>query len=197
MSINWQKGIASILLGLFVSGVWAAKNSEIYHRSFWQPYFNGQRLAWCTADGKECGQPVANRYCRMMGYARADKQIKANNIGLANYISSSVRCTGWQCNGFKTIRCRDSMTDKPPQSWHYRLRRFVYPRFNNYRVDWCYDGATGCGRRAAYSFCRRLGFEGVRRYAIQKAVPATQAIGNQKLCFGGACQAFADIVCYR
>lgn len=197
MSINWRKGVLLALLGFFVSGLFAAKPSETFHRSFWQPYYHGQRLAYCSLDEKECGLAVANHYCQIMGYTRADKQIIANNIGLANYISSTARCTGWRCNGFKTIRCRSKISQKPPKAYHYRLIRFVFPRFNNYRVDWCYDGKSGCGKQAAYSFCRRMGYNNTRHYSIQNHISATQAIGNQKLCFGDACRAFSEIDCFR
>lgn len=197
MTIVWRKSLLIAFLAFFVPGLHAAKASDAYHRSFWQPWYHGQRLAYCSVDGKECGMAVANRYCKMMGYARADKQIIANNIGLTNYIDSPAHCRGWRCNGFKLIDCRANISHKPPKAWHYRLRRFVFPRYNNYRVDWCYDGKTQCGRKAAFSFCRRLGYMSVRHYRIQEHVAATQAIGNQKLCFGSSCNAFREIDCFR
>jgi len=197
MSNNWRKGVVFVLLGFFVTTVFAANNKQVFHRSFWQPNYHGQRLAYCTLDGQKCGLAVANRYCNMMGYARSDRQIIANNVGLTNYLDVNARCTGWRCNGFKTIRCRDKISSKPPRAYHYRLRRFVFPRFDNYRVDWCYDGKTGCGRKPAYSFCRRMGYKTVKRYSIQKHISATKAIGNQKLCFGPTCNAFEKIDCFR
>lgn len=196
MSIFYRKGIFLALALMWLPLANAAKPSEVFHRSFWQPYYHGERLNYCTFDGK-CGMPVATSYCQMMGYARADQQIIANNVGLSNYLGVHARCIGWRCNGFKTIRCRSDITHKPPKVYHYRFKRFVYPRFNQYRVDWCYDGARNCGKRAAYSFCRRLGYASARNFTIQKHVSATQAIGNQKLCFGPECNGFSKIDCYR
>lgn len=197
MSMNWRKGFVFALFGLLITTSYADKSKDLYHRAFWQPYYHGQRLAWCAAGGQECGPEVANQYCKMMGYERSDKQIISNNVGLANYISSAYHCKGWRCDGFKLINCVDKIAHKPASSWHYRLRHFTYPRFNNYRVDWCYDGKKGCGRKAAFSFCRRMGFLDVRHYAIQRNIPATKAIGNQKLCFGQSCRAFSYIDCFR
>ncbi|WP_019216512.1 hypothetical protein [Legionella tunisiensis] len=190
------------VLGLSIwPNTYASTSKDNFYRSFWLPTYHGERLNYCMLGGKICGMQLATRYCRIMGYAYANQQIIDYNVGLTNYMSTSpvcrAQCKGWRCNGFKTIRCVANMSHKPPKSYHYRLRRFVYPRYNNYRVDWCYDGQKGCGQRAAYSFCRRLGYLSVRRYAKQDNVAATKAIGNQKLCFGNACNGFAYINCYR
>lgn len=181
---------------LIIGGVNAKEEGEAY-RDFWLPTYHGERLNYCSLDGKLCGRAVATRYCKMMGYLRANQQIIDHNVGCTHFMPLTVQCKGWRCNAFKKIRCVANMSHKPPQSYHYRLRRFVYPYFNNCRVAWCYDGQKGCGRRAAFSFCRRMGYLGVRRYAIQSKIAATKAIGNQILCFGNQCKAFDYINCYR
>lgn len=183
---------------LTMSNSCAADRSTNFYRNFWLPTYHGIRLNYCSLDKQECGKPVATRYCRLMGYAYANQQIIDHNVGLTNFISTTqVQCKGWRCNGFKTIRCVAKLTHNPPKPYHYRFRQFVYPRFELYRVAWCYDGQRGCGKRAAFSFCRRMGYLQARRYTLQKKVAATQAIGNQKLCFGNECNAFGSITCYR
>lgn len=196
MTIICRIGIF-VSMVVFLCGVCVAKQNETFHRNFWQPDYHGQRLNYCLFDGKTCGLSVATRYCQMMGYVKADHQMIANNVGLTNYLDVAAKCKGWNCNGFKTIRCSAKISNKPPKEYHYRLRRFVYPRYNHYRVDWCYDGARYCGQRVAKSFCRRMGYMNTRRFVIEKQVAATQAIGNQKLCFGNTCNAFKQITCYR
>lgn len=188
--------ICSIIV-LMIGNVSAREGSENYYRSFWLPTFHGERLSYCSLDGKECGLAVANRYCQMMGYPRANQQIIDYNVGLTNSMPIGRQCVGWRCNGFKTISCVAKMSHRPPRPYHYRLRRFPFPRFGNYRIDWCYDGTHGCGRRAAFSFCRRMGYLDVRHYTMQAKIAATKAIGNQKLCFGNQCNAFENISCFR
>ncbi|KTC81342.1 hypothetical protein [Legionella brunensis] len=195
MTFFSRMGLVTIAC-LLLSNLSMGARSNDFYRNFWMPKYHGERLNYCMLDGK-CGSVVANRYCRLMGYERADQQIIDNNVGLTNYLFCNLRCKGWHCNGFKTIRCVSNMSHNPPKAYHYRLRRFVYPRFNNYRVDWCYDGHRGCGRKAAFSFCRRMGYLDVRRFSIQKHIAATKAIGNQKLCFGVLCNAFESIDCNR
>lgn len=196
MAFIGRIGIFISMVVLFCS-VGVAKQNETFHRNFWQPSYHGERLNYCLLDGKACGLAVATRYCQIMGYAKADQQIIANNVGLTNYLDFSGKCTGWRCNGFKTIRCSAKISHVPPREYHYRLRRFAYPRYNHYRVAWCYDGVRHCGKRVANSFCRRMGYMSARRFNIEKQVAATQAIGNQKLCFSKECNAFSEISCYR
>lgn len=175
----------------------AAESRGNFYRNYWMPTYHGHRLASCLCGGKDCGARVADRYCRIMGYASSNLHIIDNNVGLTSYLDSPLDCKGWRCNGFKTIRCVATMRHKPPRPYHYSKRRFVYPRYSQYRVDWCYDGKQGCGRRAAFSFCRRLGYMQTIGYAIQNNISATKAIGNQKLCFGPQCKAFEYILCSR
>jgi hypothetical protein len=189
--------MAVALTLLMMGSTWADHRTHFY-RNFWLPTYHGERLNYCTFDGKECGMPVATLYCQKMGYAYADHQKIDYNVGLTHFMFAQATCKGWRCHGFKTIRCVAKRRHNPPKPYHYRLRQFVYPRFEQYRVAWCYDGQRrGCGRRAAFSFCRRMGYLQTRRYAIQKKIVATKGIGNQKLCFGNQCNAFDYITCYR
>lgn len=184
------------LTALLVSSSFARQN-ERYHRSFLQPCYHGQRLNYCMQNNRQCGLFVATRYCQMMGYDHADQEIIAYNVGLTHYLSTANHCTGWRCNGFKAIRCVRKMSHHPPKPYHFRTKRFAFPRFGDYRVNWCYDGKKQCGRRVAQSFCRRMGYMKVTTFTIQKHIAATKALGNQKLCFGQQCNAFAEIICYR
>jgi len=174
----------------------AASNVANFYRNFWYPLYHGQRLNYCTLDGK-CGVPVANTYCRMMGFDKSNKEIIDYNAGLTNYLQNKAMCKGWDCNSFMLISCVGKMVHKPPQTYYYRSHRFVVPRLAHYRVDWCYENGKGCGKRAAFSFCRRMGYANAQHFTKQEHVPATKALGNQRLCFGPICHAFAEITCYR
>lgn len=189
----------ALFLSFFIS-ILAAKvyagNMESY-RNFWVPQYLGERLAWCTLDGKECGMPVAAKYCQLMGYAGAVKVMKANNVGLTNYINTHARCKGWTCDSFMTIVCSKSLQKTHPQAYHYREQAFVYPRYAGFRVDWCLKKGVQCGRQAAWSFCRRIGFLDVKQYKMQKHIGATKTIGSEELCFGQECRGFSKIICHR
>ena len=182
---------------LYFQPLHAMNNQQNYFKNFWYPTYHTQRLNYCSLDGKTCGLSLANDYCKLIGYSRADKEIIDYNVGLTHFLSVKAQCKGWQCNGFMLIRCVGKFSPKNQPNYSYRLNHFAYPRFNNYRVDWCYENAQGCGQRAAYSFCRRMGYSRVNHYTKELSVPATKALGNQRLCFGKACSGFSSITCYR
>jgi hypothetical protein len=159
--------------------------------------FLGERLDYCTLDGKECGQKVADRYCQQLGYDYASQSTIASNLGLTHFIATSAQCTGWQCTGFMTINCVVGLSHTPPRAYHYKEKRFAYPRINDYRLDWCYSQNKDCGDRAAHSFCARMGYMNATRYIEEPQIAATQTIGTHTLCFGSECNAFKLIVCSR
>jgi len=196
--INFRSILVFILLLCTCTGqLNAAKTHNKAFRNIWHPTFLGDRLDYCTVDGRECGKAVANRYCQMLGYDYASQNVIAYNVGLTNYLDTRARCTGWSCNGFMTIGCATSFTHVPPRPYHYREKRFADPRYNEYRVDWCYDLRHGCGSKAANSFCSRMGFIQAKHYFKETHIGATKAVGTQQLCFGNQCNAFKAIVCYR
>lgn len=186
-----------LLLGGFITNLHASPVQNKAFKSFWHPKFLGERLSYCSLDGTACGKDVANQYCRMLGYDHATQNIIAYNLGLTNYISSRAQCTGWRCNGFMLIDCVTGLSHKPPKPYHYSEKRFAYPRYSDYRIDWCYNQHKGCGMRAAHSFCNRMGYIKAKRFSKETNISATKTIGSQELCFGNQCNAFKMIVCSR
>lgn len=197
MILSRALGWFVLLFVLGMSSIQAKKAPQNFYRDFWYPTYLMHRLDYCSVDGKECGHAIATRYCIMMGYKEASGEHIDHNVGITNYLSARFQCKGWGCNGFKWITCGGKFSHMPKRSYFYRSKRYVFPRFDHYRVDWCYENAKGCGKRAAFSFCRRMGYAKAQSYTIQSHVAATQALGNQKLCFGPTCQGFSEITCYR
>lgn len=168
-----------------------------YTRDFWSPTFHGERLSYCYLDGTTCGKAVATQYCRLMGYGTLSHEAIEHNVGLTHYLDSNSGCRGWKCDAFKLIQCTNQIIHQPVEPYYYRLKKFAYPRFAHYRVDWCMQKNKHCGKKAAYSFCRRLGYEQAKSFKQDLTVPATRTLGSEALCFGSACRGFSEIICYR
>lgn len=196
--INFRSFVPFIfLLCALCDQACAADMKNIAFRTIWHPTFIGERLDYCTYDGSECGKQVANRYCQTLGYDYSSQNVIAYNVGLTNFFGTRAQCKGWRCNGFMMITCKTSLSHSPPKPYHYREKRFAEPRYNDYRIDWCYDKNKGCGERAANSFCTHMGYLRAKHFSKETQVAATKAIGSQELCFGNLCNAFKMIVCYR
>lgn len=185
------------IAALLAASVQARTKPDNSYRNIWHPTYHGQRLAYCNADGSHCGKPIAEAYCKTLGFDRASEQVIDYNVGLTHILNTREKCTGWQCNGFMMIGCSNTMAHQPPKSYHYSDKRYVYPRYQHHRVDWCYHQGRSCGERAAYSFCRRMGYAHAKKYTMESNVGATQAIGSQELCFGANCRGFKEIICTR
>ena len=168
------------------------------YRDFFYPTYHGLRLSYCSPDHKVCGKQLASEYCQLLGYEGASKVMIENNVGLTRYPSTNLQCQGWKCDGFKLITCETHLKKTPTPVYYYRMRDFVLPRFENYRVAWCYRANNGCGQRAANAFCRQQGYQFAYHYEPSLIkVAATRTIGSGALCFGDACKAFERITCYR
>jgi hypothetical protein len=188
--------LAIFLLLLSVQSSSYADNQSVY-RNFWHPNFRGERLNYCSFCHKGCGAYVAHRYCRLLGYERASQYVIAHNVGLTHFLDFRATCQGWRCNGFMTITCMKHLSHYPVKPYHYRQKQLADPRYNGYRVAWCYQKNQGCGARAAHSFCKRMGFIKALRFIKETQVDATKYIGSQELCFGKICDGFKMIICSR
>lgn len=187
---------------IFIENAHASVDKLAFYHDFWRPSYHGEHLNYCLYHKPTCGIEVANKYCKIMGYEKATKAFIANNVGLANYIDGcpnckKTQCKGWNCNGFKVIRCADKIKHTPIYVYHFRKRDFVVPRLAHFRLDWCYEDGNGCGKKAANSFCRMMGYMQAINYNLDSNVYASREIGNGKLCFGKSCRGFSKITCYR
>ncbi len=167
------------------------------YRDFFYPLFHGTRLSYCTENHKVCGLRLASKYCELMGYHKATRIMIDHNVGVTRYPLTDRNCQGWRCDGFKLITCEESLKKTPIPEYYYRLKDFPVPRFDNYRVDWCYKTHRGCGRRAADAFCRQQGYRHANSYEKSTDALATRTIGSGALCFGQACTGFSRITCHR
>jgi len=193
-----NKRLVFLLLGLMMTHtVSAGMNSHTYYRTFWNPLLDDVRLAWCLDGGKTCGKATANRYCQMMGYERSVNSLVANDIGESRYLATGRVCKGWECDGFKKIKCVKSLQHSAQKEYYYRKQTFYFPRFEHERLAWCYSNGRSCGEKVAYSFCRRMGYMRTVGYKKQLHVFATEELGSNKLCYGENCTGFSSISCYR
>jgi hypothetical protein len=194
-----MRGLCLFLIGAlcFTGVVFAKKSKEDYHRSFWYPNYHGERLAYCNKDETQCGKIIADAYCKTLEYAEVDDYRIAHHVGRTHYFDNQGECTGWKCDGFLFINCRGHFNEMPHPTYQYRMRKFVYPRYENDRVDWCYKEKIACGKRAAYSFCRRMGYTAAENFKRDDEVLSAKTLGDHVLCYGKTCKGFQHITCRR
>ena len=172
-------------------------DARTYFREFLHPSYYGHQLSWCNEPGKICGKAVADNYCQMMGYLRADRFRIAYDVGLTRYMGTNRLCGHYSCDGFQSISCLQRHDRNPPAPYHYRRYTFNYPRYDHHRIAWCYSDKGQCGRVAAHSYCRQVGYAKAIDYKKAIVSGITQRLGSKQLCIGSKCSAFKQITCYR
>ena len=169
-------------------------SGNLYSRAFWTPIVHGQRLDYCNSSSHVCGMPIANRFCKIMGYESAFNSSIDYNVGYTRHIDNAAICTGWRCHGWKVIRCKSRFQKKITPT---RAHIFNFPRMYWARVDYCYTKNHGCGQMAAYAFCRSMSYDHVLSFKKQANALSTCTLGEQRRCFGFKCNGFAQITCTR
>lgn len=74
------------------------------------PGYNGDRLDLCVDWGAGCGEPAANKFCQVNGWAMASGYVVANDIGDSTptrLIGTGAVCDQEFCDGFEEITCKN------------------------------------------------------------------------------------------
>jgi hypothetical protein len=100
----------NFLLFAAAIGVFSAVGTvaEAETRSFRLPSFEGYRLDYCKASGRECGERVATAWCVAQGYEYSSDWAIERDLGSLQptiSIDSGEVCRGDQCDGFNRITC--------------------------------------------------------------------------------------------
>lgn len=100
--MNYTKPL--VLAAVFASFLfWTDHVSALEGRAERPMYKNSLiRLDVCQTFGKNCGQPVADQYCRIKGYERATK-FEGEPASPTKVINTGQECKGPGCRGFKFI----------------------------------------------------------------------------------------------
>lgn len=186
-----------LVLVLCIAGVTAqaGTHEDLYYRAFWNPVVHGTRLDYCNSSARVCGLPLARDFCKIMGYETVSQASIDYNVGITRYLDNAKICKGWRCHGWNVIRCKSHIKKKLMDEIQSRI--FYFPRMHWARVDYCYMKDHGCGKRAAYAFCRSMSFEHVGSFKKEHNVLSTCTLGEQRRCFGYGCDGFAQITCTR
>ena len=78
-------------------------------RSFFTPTVGGDRLSFCVSAGDACGKPIADAWCRAVGFEEALNYQRdhagPNRPNVARYADTGAICQGDGCESFRQIKC--------------------------------------------------------------------------------------------
>lgn len=209
----YVRGIVA-LLALCVSFDLAAAENK----TFENPMIGTNRLDWCADWGKGCGADAATAWCKSNAYDRSIAVQQAPDIGASaptKLIATGEVCDQSYCDGFTSITCAtaelpaaaaptmpeapavDAVAPAPaPQVAETASEMFKNPAQDGVRLNWCFDGDSGCGKKAAEAWCAQQGFSTAKDFKYVSAIKPTIQIGTGKTN-KKAGKAFSRITCLK
>ena len=185
-----------IFLLLSISSQVIANQDKYMYKNFWNPKIRNLPLAACFLTKPGCGMAVADEYCKYLNYEKARSFKIAPNVGLTHFFDQTAKCQGWGCDSLSLIECEKKFP-KTHELYKYKYIKFEYPRYEHHRIDWCFEKHKDCGKKVAYSFCRRMGYITTVGFSKEAPLANTRYLANGGLCYGENCAGFKSISCKR
>lgn len=100
-----SRKLALIALLLLGAGFSSAR-AEL--RTFSNPVRDGLTVSYCNSGGRDCGEPVAQAWCRGQGFAYASEWTIRHGVDFTSatvQLDDGAICRGANCDGFASITC--------------------------------------------------------------------------------------------
>ena len=173
-------------------------------KTFNDPKIGANRLDWCVNWGTGCGEPAATAWCKANEYDHSVDVKQAVDIGASTptkLIATGEVCDQAYCDGFASITCataelpatpppatpppapEESESDAPtplPQVAEAADEMFKNPMHEGVRLNWCFSGTSGCGKKSAEAWCAQQGFGTAKDFKYVSGVKPTIEIGSGK-----------------
>ena len=210
---NYVRGIVALSALCFSFGLAEAEN-----KTFENPMIGTNRLDWCADWGKGCGAEAATAWCKTNTYDHSVNVEQAPDIGASaptKLIATGEVCDQSYCDGFTSITCTkaDLPVAAPPTTpetpaadvavptpapvvAETASETFKNPAHEGVRLNWCFDGDGGCGKKAAEAWCAQQGFSTAKDFKYVSAIKPTIQIGSGKTN-KKASKAFSRVTCVK
>lgn len=205
------------VIAAVVALCFSSRLAEAETKTFDNPSFGGERLDWCVNWGEGCGGPAATAWCKTVGFDEAINSKQAPDIGASTptrLIATREICDQSYCDGFTSITCATvaaplpapppapiEATETPsapaaPPVEESADETFRNPMLNGIRLNWCFDGDSGCGKKAAEAWCAQQEFSTAKDFKYVSGIKPTIQIGTGTTAKKAA-KAFSRVTCVR
>jgi hypothetical protein len=83
----------------------AAQPAAAAVRTYFSPEIDGYLAGACLADGRTCGKPAADAWCRAKGWYTALIFQRDSAPAVTRLVDSGELCAGPACIAFRQIKC--------------------------------------------------------------------------------------------
>ncbi len=193
---------------------------EAETKTFENPMIGTNRLDWCMNWGIGCGTDAATAWCKGNAYDHSVDAKQAPDIGASSptkLIATGEVCDQSYCDGFSSITCArvELPTSPPPVATEPAEavtptptpapapvvaktadEMFKNPMHEGIRLNWCLNGQSGCGKKAAEAWCVQQGFSTAKDFKYVSGVKPTIQIGTGETTKKGA-KGFSRVTCVK
>lgn len=210
---NYMRGVVAL------SALWLSTGlAEAENKTFENPMIGTNRLDWCADWGKGCGADAATAWCKTNAYDHSVAVQQATDIGASaptKLIATGEVCDQSYCDGFTSVTCATAElpTAPPPTTPEAPAadadvpaaapvvaktadEMFKNPMHEGVRLNWCFDGQSGCGEKAAEAWCAQQGFSTAKDFKYVSGVKPTIQIGSGETTKKGA-KGFSRVTCLK
>jgi hypothetical protein len=212
---SYVRGFIALSVLCISSGLAEAEN-----KTFENPMIGTNRLDWCADWGKGCGADAATAWCKSNAYDDSVAVQQAPDIGASaptKLIATGEVCDQSYCDGFSSITCAkaDLPTSPSPATTEPAEagtpaptpapapvvakaadEMFKNPMHEGVRLNWCLNGQSGCGKKAAEAWCVQQGFSTAKDFKYVSGVKPTIQIGTGETTKKGA-KGFSRVTCVK
>ena len=210
---NYVRGIVALAALWLSNGLADAEN-----KTFENPMIGTNRLDWCADWGKGCGPDAATAWCKSNAYDHSVNVQQAPDIGASaptKLIATGEVCDQSYCDGFTSITCATAElpTAPPPTTPESPAadadvpaaapvvaktadEMVKNPMHEGVRLNWCLNGQSGCGKKAAEAWCVQQGFSAAKDFKYVSGIKPTIQIGTGETTKKGA-KGFSRITCVK
>ena len=199
---------------------------EAETKTFENPMIGTNRLDWCVNWGTGCGADAATAWCKSNAYDHSVDIKQAPDIGASSptkLIATGEVCDQSYCDGFASITCvAVELPASPPPAAAEATEaeateaeateaeapapapvvaktadeKFKNPMHEGVRLNWCLNGQSGCGKKAAEAWCVQQGFSTAKDFKYVSGVKPTIQIGTGETTKKGA-KSFSRVTCVK
>ena len=200
-----------------LSALWLSSGLvEAETKTFGNPMIGTNRLDWCVNWGTGCGADAATAWCKSNAYDHSVDVKQAPDIGTSSptkLIATGEVCDQSYCDGFTSITCAKAELPTPPPPTMPEPTEagadaatpapavavaanemFKNPMHEGVRLNWCFSGQSGCGKKAAETWCAQQGFSTAKDFKYVSGVKPTIQIGTGETTTKGA-KGFSRVTC--
>jgi hypothetical protein len=151
------------------------------------------RVDWCLNWGNNCGKPAAEAFCQARGFRQA-LSFQSQRMGGPTWVAGDRKiCLHPVCTALVNVTCEGEADARS----FAMVQDFPDPTINHVPIATCLAHAHECGKPAADSFCRAVGF--LRATHFQESAPSGPIVhfGDATNCSGEHCRALKNVICSR